>query len=125
MQFEVEMQDNWYEASVSATAPHRIISVVDWASDSPLPKQPETKVLATYNVFAWGINDPSEGNRTLQKENYDIFASPAGWHSLPYANDPQSDGLRLNKNKNIWTNTTITYGNNVRIPRCTLFLPYF
>ncbi|KAJ7186854.1 hypothetical protein C8R46DRAFT_1058231 [Mycena filopes] len=25
--FEVEMQDNWYEAAVSATAPHRIISV--------------------------------------------------------------------------------------------------
>ncbi|KAH7930733.1 hypothetical protein BV22DRAFT_1028180 [Leucogyrophana mollusca] len=35
--FEVEMQDNWYEATVSARAPHRIVSVVDWASDSPMP----------------------------------------------------------------------------------------
>ena len=33
--FEVEMQDNWYEAYVSTSAPHRIISVVDWASDAP------------------------------------------------------------------------------------------
>src|SRR6267154_3670282 len=31
------MEDNWYEATVSASLPHRIISVVDWASDSPMP----------------------------------------------------------------------------------------
>jgi extracellular elastinolytic metalloproteinase len=109
------MQDNWYEASVSATAPHRIISVVDWASDSPLPKQPKTKVPATYNVFAWGINDPAEGNRTLQKEYYDALASPVGWHSLPYANDPQSDGLRRSKT-DFWRNTSTTFGNNVSSP---------
>ncbi|THV02027.1 hypothetical protein K435DRAFT_654195 [Dendrothele bispora CBS 962.96] len=35
--FEVEMQNNWYEASVSAIAPHRIISVVDWASNALIP----------------------------------------------------------------------------------------
>ncbi|KAI5984969.1 hypothetical protein EDC04DRAFT_2914033 [Pisolithus marmoratus] len=35
--FEVEMQDNWYEAMVTAALPHWIISVVDWASDSPTP----------------------------------------------------------------------------------------
>ncbi|KIJ67178.1 hypothetical protein HYDPIDRAFT_127002 [Hydnomerulius pinastri MD-312] len=35
--FEVEMEHNWYEATVSAHVPHRIISVVDWASDSPMP----------------------------------------------------------------------------------------
>jgi extracellular elastinolytic metalloproteinase len=119
VQFEVEMQDNWYEASVSATAPHRIISVVDWASDSPLPKEPVTKVPATYNVFAWGINDPAEGNRTLEKENYDSLASPMGWHTLPYANDPTSDGLRSSKTK-FWRNTTTTFGNNVSISWCTV-----
>ena len=37
VQFEVEMEHNWYEATVSAALPHRIISVVDWASDSPMP----------------------------------------------------------------------------------------
>lgn len=31
------MENNWYEATVSASLPHRIVSVVDWASDSPMP----------------------------------------------------------------------------------------
>ena len=64
------MQDNWYEAAVAAEAPHRIISVVDWASDSPVPFAPVPKEPqgATYNVFAWGINDPSVGERSIQKE---------------------------------------------------------
>lgn len=35
--FEVEMENNWYEATVSASLPHRIVSAVDWASDSPMP----------------------------------------------------------------------------------------
>lgn len=111
------MKDNWYEAAVSATAPHRIISVVDWASDSPMPtkksKKSKAKVPATYNVFAWGVNDPSEGNRTIEKENYDALASPVGWHSIPYANDPGSFGLRF-KDSEFWKNTTTTAGNNVR-----------
>lgn len=106
------MKDNWYEASVSAASPHTIISVVDWASDSPIPKAPETRAPARYNVFPWGVNDPAEGNRTIEKENYDSLASPVGWHSLPYANDPQSDGLRLRKTE-FWKNTTTTFGNNV------------
>jgi len=109
--FEVEMKDNWYEASVSATPPHNIISVVDWASDSPIPKAPEARAPATYNVFVWGVNDPAEGNRTIEKEHYDALASPVGWHSLPYANDPQSDGLRFKTE--FWRNTTTTFGNNV------------
>ncbi|KAI0699520.1 Fungalysin metallopeptidase-domain-containing protein [Cerioporus squamosus] len=112
--FEVEMQDNWYEAAVSAEAPHRIISVVDWASDSPVPfapvpKEPEG---ATYNVFAWGINDPSVGERSIQKENFDSLASPIGWHALPYGNDPQSLHLRLKDSSKI-RNTSTTWGNNV------------
>jgi extracellular elastinolytic metalloproteinase len=112
-QFEVEMEDNWYEASVSAIAPHNIISVVDWASDSPIPIPKAPKVPATYNVFAWGVNDPNEGNRSIQKENYDSLASPVGWHSLPYRNDPDSDDLR-SKDK-FWKNTTTTFGNNVSV----------
>ncbi|KAG6811423.1 hypothetical protein H0H92_007531 [Tricholoma furcatifolium] len=112
--FEVEMQDNWYEAAVSATAPHRIISVVDWASDAPLPIPTDPQLpAATYNVFAWGVNDPSEGNRTFNKENFDSFASPVGWHTLPYANDPAYRDLKLSKNKAFWRNTTTTWGNNV------------
>lgn len=112
--FEVEMQDNWYEAAVSHAAPHRVVSVVDWASDSPMPVQapvPKEPHGAVYNVFPWGINDPSEGNRTIVKENFDHLASPVGWHSLPYANDPQSSGAL--KTKAGFRNTTTTWGNNV------------
>ncbi|KAG6844432.1 hypothetical protein H0H87_007034, partial [Tephrocybe sp. NHM501043] len=110
--FEVEMQDNWYEASVSATAPHRIISVVDWASDSPIPTEPESPA-GVYNVFPWGINDPEEGGRTIVKENFDALASPAGWHAIPYANDPSFESARPLKKKGFWHNTTTTWGNNV------------
>ncbi|KIJ05943.1 hypothetical protein PAXINDRAFT_20833, partial [Paxillus involutus ATCC 200175] len=35
--FEVEMEHNWYETTVTASLPHRIVSVVDWTSDSPIP----------------------------------------------------------------------------------------
>lgn len=156
------MQDNWYEAAVTHDAPHRIVSVVDWAADgfvdeptaldafenlfedgvelleemekkvedflgkhiqqlkggrplfgslpdvqpkkpckmksktAPVPKQPEfpaTRIPAHYNVFRWGINDPSEGNRTIEKENFDSLASPAGWHVVNSEVDPASKGM--------------------------------
>ncbi|GLB42670.1 putative peptidase M36 family protein [Lyophyllum shimeji] len=111
--FEVEMQDNWYEAAVSVVAPHRIISVVDWASDAPIPEDPEPVEPASYNVFTWGVNDPSVANRTMNKENFDVLASPAGWHAVPYANDPSLRGVRPSKKKGFWRNTTTTWGNNV------------
>ena len=109
------MEDNWYEASVSAEQPHRIIQVVDWASDSPMPVAPIPKdpAPATYNVFGWGINDPSVGERSIEKENFDALASPIGWHSLPFANDPQSANIRLSKDAAKIRNTTTTWGNNV------------
>lgn len=111
------MQDNWYETAVSAAAPHHIVSVVDWASDSPIPvpKSPSSPEHTTYNVFAWGINDPSVGNQSIQKENYDVLASPIGWHSLSFANDPQSVTLKVKSGPNgkKLRNTTMTWGNNV------------
>jgi extracellular elastinolytic metalloproteinase len=110
--FEVQMQDNWYEAAVAADLPHKIISVVDWASDAHAPIPKERKP-ATYNVFSWGLNDPSEGGRSIQTESFDKLASPAGWHALPIANDPQSSGRRY-ISPSAWRNTTTTYGNNVR-----------
>lgn len=109
--FEVEMKDNWYEAAVSAHSPHKIISVVDWASDAYAPIPKKGRPLATYNVFKWGINDPSEGQRSVERELGDKLASPFGWHSLPVANDPQSDGIRLKYGPSI-RNTTVTWGNN-------------
>jgi extracellular elastinolytic metalloproteinase len=113
-QFEVEMQDNWYETAISVVPPYGIISVIDWASDSPLPDpEPPVEEPATYNIFAWGVNDPSEASRSIAKENFDILASPVGWHSLPFANDPQSD-FRRPLGEDFYRNTTTTWGNNVR-----------
>lgn len=109
--FEVEMKDNWYETAVSASAPHKIISVVDWAADAPVPDIPES-TLGTYNVFKWGINDPAVGNRSVEKENVDPLASPAGWHAIPYSRDPMYEGAEL-RHKPFWRNTTTTWGNNV------------
>jgi extracellular elastinolytic metalloproteinase len=123
------MQDNWYEAVISSQAPHRILSVVDWASDSPVspehpapprhpvpepsvPSEPAQRPPATYHVFEWGINDPSEGNLSFAKENFDTLASPLGWHVIPVANDPSlSSDLKM---KGKHSNHTITFGNNVR-----------
>ncbi|KAH9475195.1 Extracellular metalloproteinase MEP [Psilocybe cubensis] len=110
--FEVEMQDNWYETAVSATAPHQIISVVDWASDAPTPKPQPGVVPGVYNVLKWGVNDPECGERTPETENFDSLASPVGWHSIPYANDPSFRGARL-PTKDFYRNTTTTWGNNV------------
>ena len=110
--FEVEMKDNWYEAAVSAHAPHKIISVVDWASDAYAPIPRKERGLATYNIFKWGINDPSEGDRTIETEYNDKLASPLGWHSLPIANDPYSGDERFAYGSSI-RNTTVTWGNNV------------
>ncbi len=107
------MEHNWYEAAVTVMPPFNIMSVVDWASDSPLPvpKEPSSTPSASYEVFAWGVNDPESGNRTHEKENYDHLASPIGWHSLPYGNDPSlpSDMRR----KKGFRNTTDTWGNNI------------
>ncbi|KAK2464973.1 hypothetical protein APHAL10511_003049 [Amanita phalloides] len=108
--FVVEMKDNWYEAAVSATVPHRIISVVDWAHDSPVSK-PKPK--ATYNVFKWGINDPECGQRSFETEIYDTASSPVGWHSIPYSVDPTFRGSGPKFSKDFWRNTTTTWGNNI------------
>ncbi|PFH49527.1 hypothetical protein AMATHDRAFT_62981 [Amanita thiersii Skay4041] len=107
--FEVEMQDNWYEAAVSAIAPHRIISVADWASDSPIPRAPPKYRAGSYQIFPWGVNDPTCGKREVVKENMDTLASPVGWHTLPHANDPTTNEL----SQEFYKTTTTTWGNNV------------
>jgi extracellular elastinolytic metalloproteinase len=106
------MKDNWYEAVVSRQAPHRILSVVDWASDAPVPSEPTPRPPATYHVFPYGTNDPSEGNRLFAKEYFDSLASPLGWHVIPVANDPLSSYA---KKTDRYSNYTTTVGNNVEI----------
>lgn len=108
---EVEMEDNWYEAYVDAMYPSHIHSVMDWASDAalaPIPKDPKP-VTASYKVWKWGINDPSEGKRSVET-GFDSLASPVGWHSIPAGNDP----LATSSSKpETLVNHTTTFGNNV------------
>lgn len=105
------MEHNWYESAVTAYPPFNIISVVDWASDSPLPVPNEPESSAVYQVYPWGVNDPDCGERSEVEENFDDLSSPIGWHSIPYAHDPSLPS-ELRKQKG-YRNTTDTWGNNV------------
>ncbi|KAK0502306.1 Fungalysin metallopeptidase-domain-containing protein [Armillaria luteobubalina] len=83
--FEVEMQDNWYDAAVSATSPHRIISVVDWVSDAPIPTpEPTTSSVGVRMILRKADTPSSKKTSTF-------------WHPP----------------KQFWRNTTTTWGNNV------------
>ncbi|KAG5461437.1 MAG: Fungalysin metallopeptidase-domain-containing protein, partial [Olpidium bornovanus] len=82
-EFELEMQENWYSAHVSAVT-GKVISLVDWTAD------------ASYTVFPLGYNDPRDGPRAHVLDPADDVASPLGWHS-------QGDDK----------NFTTTVGNNV------------
>jgi extracellular elastinolytic metalloproteinase len=134
------MEDNWYDAVVSARDSN-ILSVVDWASDSPMPlylpvdmaslpplesekkkpkkpvPPPKKKVDPTYHVFPWGTNDPEEGNRSTLRESKsaDTVASPYGWHSIPLGNVPYElrNFAPLPIPDNTVVNFTTTLGNNV------------
>ncbi|RIA84870.1 Fungalysin metallopeptidase-domain-containing protein [Glomus cerebriforme] len=79
---QIEMENNWYHAHINANT-GEIIALMDWVAD------------AAYNVFPLGVNDPSDGERDLVLDPYDVIASPYGWHS-------QGD-----------ENFTTTIGNNV------------
>ncbi|TFK39018.1 Fungalysin metallopeptidase-domain-containing protein [Crucibulum laeve] len=126
--FEIEMQNNWYETAVSVQSPYPIVSVVDWAFDlnvpraqsgrpiRPSPRHPYSSstlgpkpIGFSYNVLPFGVNDPSEGPHVLTEERLDTIASPLGWHSLPFANDPSG----VPSNGDVYRNTSTTWGNNV------------
>ena len=125
------MEDNWYDTVVSAFDSERIFSVVDWASDSPLPlylpmnmalppleSDKKKEVDASYLVFPWGINDPEEGERVTVLESIaaDKVASPYGWRSIPLPNVPsvmQNLAPFPFPDKDVIVNFTTTLGNNV------------
>ncbi|MBW0546819.1 hypothetical protein O181_086534 [Austropuccinia psidii MF-1] len=49
---------------------------------------------ASYRVFPWSVNDPTEGHRKLIESPSDSIASPLGWHTIPPTH-PHSDQLDL------------------------------
>ncbi|KZT60533.1 hypothetical protein CALCODRAFT_448538 [Calocera cornea HHB12733] len=111
----VPMEDNAYEAFMSATRSNRLISVVDWVSDAyvPIPHPPK-EIEPAYNVWAFGINDPSEGNRSMVS-GYDKTASPVGWHAMPSSASPYRDVKPKDPedDEDPLLNYTTTWGNNV------------
>lgn len=79
---ETDVMDNWLLSYVDATSTDVVHGVVDYVSD-----------LATYQVYPWNINDPTEGDRKVLEDPWLSSASEFTW---------QSDG----------TNYTATRGNN-------------
>ncbi|WWD21598.1 hypothetical protein CI109_106084 [Kwoniella shandongensis] len=131
--YEVEMQDSWYEAYVDATT-GELLRIVDWASDfdfeshvhtkekagnmkggkqKPLPSPPTKIKPYSYQVFPWGVNDPSTGNLSIVTRPWDTVASPLGWHKYPTSANPWSSripGEHVGVNE---TTFSTTAGNNV------------
>lgn len=58
---------NWFEAGVSAET-GQLNYFSDWGAD------------AVYNVYASPLENPNDGNRTLEVDPHDLTASPYGWH---------------------------------------------
>ncbi|KAL1916154.1 uncharacterized protein VTP21DRAFT_6158, partial [Calcarisporiella thermophila] len=66
-ELDVKMKLNWFHAYVDSQNGD-VISMVDWVNE------------AVYQVFPLGVNDPSEGSRSLLVDPHDKIASPNGWH---------------------------------------------
>lgn len=105
--FEYKSENNWYEAHVRAVDEPESLLVVDWQKDyAGSLREPrlgkserfwddedvlaiqeelkeEEKKDAIYRVFAFGVNDPFEGQRAVAVNPADADASPLGWHQVP------------------------------------------
>ncbi|KAF1831270.1 extracellular elastinolytic metallo proteinase precursor [Decorospora gaudefroyi] len=66
---ETDIMSNWLLTYVDAEDGTKVHAVVDYSAD------------ATYNVYPWGINDPTEGERVIVKDPFSPTASEFGWHS--------------------------------------------
>lgn len=66
---ETDILSNWILTYVDAASGEEVHGVVDWAAD------------ASYQVYPWGINDPSEGSRVTVSNPWDTTASEFGFQS--------------------------------------------
>ncbi|PVV00762.1 hypothetical protein BB560_004844 [Smittium megazygosporum] len=64
---EVKQEDDWWNAFVSADS-GEVLSLINWSAD------------ASYRVYPFGVNDPSDGDRALLVDPHNLNASPKGWH---------------------------------------------
>ncbi|KAH8689236.1 Fungalysin metallopeptidase-domain-containing protein [Phaeosphaeriaceae sp. PMI808] len=65
---ETDIDTNWLLTYIDAENGEKIHHVVDYAA------------AATYEVYPWGINNPSESSRIVVKDPSDSRASEFGWH---------------------------------------------
>ncbi|KAH7401020.1 extracellular metallo proteinase 1 [Phaeosphaeria sp. MPI-PUGE-AT-0046c] len=79
---ETDIMSNWLLTYVDAATNEKVHGVVDYSAD------------ATYQVYPWGLNDPTEGSRTTIANPWDTKASEFTW---------QGDGT---------TTYTVPRGNN-------------
>jgi extracellular elastinolytic metalloproteinase len=84
--FEVDLVENWFNSQVDAYTGETLQNI-DWVSH------------ATFNVYPWGVNDPSEGERKLLVNPEHLESSPLGWNTF--------------KTKKGKKHSTVTAGNNV------------
>ncbi|KAH7110303.1 extracellular metallo proteinase 2 [Dendryphion nanum] len=66
---ETDIMSNWLLTYVDAKTGDQVHGVVDYSAD------------ATYEVYPWGINDPTEGSRVVVTDPFDTQSSEFGWHS--------------------------------------------
>jgi extracellular elastinolytic metalloproteinase len=66
---ETDVLSNWLLTYVDAVDGSQVHAVVDYSAD------------ASYEVYPWGINDPTEGERVIVVDPFDRQASEFGWHS--------------------------------------------
>ncbi|UNI18046.1 hypothetical protein JDV02_004343 [Purpureocillium takamizusanense] len=67
---ETDVMDNWLLTYVDASNTKTVHGVVDYVSD-----------LATYQVYPWSVNDPTEGQRTVLQDPWNSATSPFTWIS--------------------------------------------
>jgi extracellular elastinolytic metalloproteinase len=90
---ETDVLSNWLLTYVDAIDGSQVHAVVDYSAD------------ASYEVYPWGINDPTEGERIIVTDPFDSQASEFGWHSdgtKQYPTTRGNNGVAQNN----WANKT-------------------
>ncbi|KAF2218306.1 fungalysin metallopeptidase [Elsinoe ampelina] len=67
---DISEVSNWLLTYIDAETKKEVLGVVDYSAD------------ATYQVYPWGLNDPTEGSRQSLVDPFDKTASEFGWQSI-------------------------------------------
>lgn len=98
---ETDIMSNWLLTYVDAATGSQVHAVVDYSAD------------ASYQVYPWGINDPTEGSRVIVTDPWDKVASEFGWHST----GTQSFDTTRGNNGVAQSNIQNASGNYLSLPR--------